>query len=242
MVSGAKQPRPHFLLPRSINPHVHAGLGDHWTIAGMTGSGKTTFTKDLIWSLHRRFPQAHIYILDSKQAGDFTEFGAPIRAAAAPMPITGAGTRAEPLIQVWQPPIDDVGEYDVWFKRILKNRHPAIIIVDELSSIGGNSGRSYPVGYMQLLKQGRGLHISVITATQEAAYIPRQTFTQITHLVRFRLLNKHDGREIDRQLGRPDHQIGLNPAGKYAFLYRRLTDDSAAVPFYDKDRFFVGSH
>lgn len=200
----------------------------------MTGSGKTTFTKELIHQLRAAYPTARTYILDSKQAGDFSDFAGVIRSREAPDALATAGA-----IQVWQPELDNVGEYDVWLQRIYRARQPAIVVIDELSSLS-TSGRSYPEGYALLMKQGRGLDISVITATQEAAYIPRQTLGQTTHLIRFRLLDAYDARNVDAKLLRPRSEWGTNPASRYGFYYRRLDDEPRPPYLYSTFKHFFG--
>lgn len=201
----------------------------------MTGSGKTTFTKQLLTELQTAYPQARIYVLDSKQAGDFSGMAGIIRSREAPDALRTAGA-----VQVWQPEMDDQAEYDQWLKRIYRSREPAIVIIDELSSLGGISGRRFPEGYPLLLKQGRGLRISVVSCTQEAAYIPRQTLGQITHLVRFRLLNAYDARAVDEKLNRDRKLWGTNPPSRYGFLYRRLDDEPRAPYIYRDFRDFFG--
>jgi hypothetical protein len=199
----------------TLGRKIHVSLQDRWVGLGMTGSGKTTWARELLTRLRSAYPAARTYILDSKQMGDFAMFpGYVIRDQISPDALKEPGA-----IQIWQPPIDDVGQYSDWFLKILKAREPAIVLVDELSSLGGLHGRSFPLGYMQLSKQGRGLDICKISLTQEAAYIPRVTLGQTSHLLRFRLLNEHDQRTADKMLGRQDKG---EPPHRYGFYYKRL--------------------
>lgn len=167
--------------------------------------------------LGRLYPLANRYICDSKGAGDFDEWPGHTDSERAP-----ALPRGEGRWQVWTPPDDNRDEYGAWFQRILKRREPAIVLVDELSSIGGKDGTDYPDGYRRLLKQGRGLHISVITLSQEWAGMPRQAPGQTTHLLRFRLLNEYDRKAADKLLGRPWDPDSSEPEEEHGFIYSRL--------------------
>jgi hypothetical protein len=209
-------------------------LEDRWTLIGATGTGKTTFANELLDRLKRAYPAANIYVLDTKQSGrDFEHLPGRIRTREAPDALATPGA-----IQVWQPDQDDVSEYDKWFTRIYEARKPAIVLVDELSNIGGSTGRSYPRGYNLLMKQGRALAISVISLTQEAAYIPRSTFGQTTHIVRFSLRNAYDGKEADRAMGREQKELGQNPPDRYGFYYATMNTPGRIRYYSDYKRFF----
>lgn len=147
----------------------------------------------------------------------------------APSPLSRPGT------MIWTPGIDDTDEYSLFFEQILKARKPAFVLVDELSSLGGSSGRSFPLGYMKLNKQGRGCDISMMSLTQEAAYIPRTTLGQVTHLLRFSLQNEYDKKTADKMMGRGDMK---EPDDTFGFFYKRLDERGVASYFSDFKEFF----
>lgn len=131
-------------------------------------------------------------------------------------------------------------EYDKWLYRILKAEDPAVVLIDELSSlVEGNERIKYPRHYAILSKQGGKHGVSLISCTQEAAYIPRPTLGQSTHIVRFRLLDSYDGRKVDRRLNRPKVEWGLDPTDKYGFYHRR-TDSGKQANYYKNHQEFFG--
>jgi energy-coupling factor transporter ATP-binding protein EcfA2 len=211
---------------------IEASLQDRWTIAGITGCGKTTLAKQLIQELKRSYPAAHVYILDSKGAGDFDDVpGFRIYDEVAPDALKTPGATL-----IWTPPYDNLLSYHQWFEKLLQARDPAIVLIDELSSLTGEKQNAYPVGYAKLMKQGRGLDISVVSLTQEAAYIPRQTFGQTTHLISFRLEDEHDRRKLARKF---NIAADRSPRHPYGFFYRRL-DRPVGTYEYRDWREFLG--
>jgi Cdc6-like AAA superfamily ATPase len=200
----------------------------------MKGSGKTTWARELVKRLRLAYPAVRVYLVDSKVQGDFDMFsGVKVASEIAPGVLSQPGE-----LMVWQPSVDLVDEYDAFFNRILKHRQPAIVLIDELSSIGGKSGQSFPLGYMRLLKQGRGLEISIVTLTQDAAYIPRQVLGQASHLLRFRLNDEYDDKKADRILQRPRAEWGTQPTGQYGFLYRRVDRPSPVLEYRNWQEYF----
>lgn len=194
---------------------VHLSLDDRWAIFGTIGSGKTTLARELVAALQKLYPMAATYILDSKGDGLFDrDAGVWDNADPPPVPI-------EPGHQIiWKPGDDDVDAYSAWFEAILKARAPAIVFVDELSSLA-RTQRSYAEGYSKLIKQGRSLHQCVITLSQEVAGIPRVTRNQVMHLVRMRLQDDYDAAKLDRLLaGNPRPR--REPSRKFGLWYRRL--------------------
>lgn len=223
-------PQRQYLRPQSTRP-LRVSLSDRWAILGTTGSGKTTFAKRLVRELRALYPGLPVYALDSKGAGDFDGWPGRVESNDAP-----GADRLVDGVQVWAPPYTDRAEADRWLQAIYERRRPAVVYIDELSSIGGKSGRDYPRGYQVLLKQGRGLRISVITLSQEVAGMPRQVLGQTTHLVSFRLLNEFDRREADSLFGR-SHPRGTarearEPRALHGFHYARLDKVPRAVSEY----------
>jgi len=201
-------------------------LEDRWLWCGAIGCGKTTGARGLIGGLRKLYPMASVYTLDSKGDRMFDHEANLVQTEEPPPPLApGASV-------VWRPPTDDLGAYDAWFESILKTRRPAIVFVDELSSIGKAHGQSFAPGYAKLLKQGRSLHQCVITLSQEAAYIPRQVTGQLHHLIRMRLLDEYDAKKLDR-LAHGKHDPRREPLRPHGLWYKRLDRATAAREFSD---------
>jgi len=189
--------------------------------------------KELLSRLRQAYPAARTYILDTKQAGDFDSIdGYRITDQGAPDSLRTPGA-----VQIWQPPDDDLDEYDLWFKRILLARRPAIVKVDELSSIINKRGEA-PEYYKKLNKLGRAFGILLMSLSQEAAYIPRQTLGQTTHVVRFRLLDGYDVRKVDKLVGRSKEEQGLDLPHAYGFIHRRIDRAEPGHYYTDHKEFF----
>jgi hypothetical protein len=209
-----------------LSSGVHISLEDRWGAFGFKGCGKTTLARQLVSGLARLYPMASIYILDSKGDRLFDRYANLVESEAPP----SALSPGESL--VWRPPDDDIDAYSAWFNTILKARRPAIVFVDELSSLGKNSAGSFAPGYAKLVKQGRSLHQCVITLSQDAAYIPRQTLGQLDHLVRMRILNEYDAKSLDR-LAHGTHDPRREPSHPHGLWYKALGRAEPAQEFSD---------
>lgn len=219
-------------VPQRLSDHVVVSLQDSWTILGVKGSGKTTFARNWMPAMNIEYPGVRNYILDSKGYGEFDDFAALpgaqlVMDATAPMTLTEAGG-----IQIWKPPLNNPVEYNNWFGSILRDQKPCIILIDELASLAvGRRSVAFPDNYILLLKQGRIMEESVVSMTQEMAYIDRNVFGQMTHFLRFFLINKFDLRESNSLMGMSDRDRYRNPSNEHGFFYRRM--DKPTWPTYE---------
>lgn len=245
-------PRPSSVRPKSLTPTsrttssrrrepgemIEVSLSDRWYILGQTGSGKTLFAKRLIRELLTLFPTTNLYVLDSK--GDaFPGWPGMVPDQEPPAPLRGSGR-----IQIWQPPDETSADYETWLEGIKQAEGPAILVIDELSSMGKGSFNSYPSAYARIQKQGRSLRKCVVTLTQESADAPRQPSKQATHFVAFSVSqdDEHAKGQVSKLLGWPIAPKGSPiqmPTGKYGFFYRRIQPAPGPVAEYrDYQQFF----
>lgn len=193
-------------------------------VLGTTNSGKTTFVIELIRRMQSMYTGVPLYILDSKAAGDFAHWEAEglWTSNDVPPPITSG-------VQVWQPGVDDLHAFDNWFQGIRYAPGPAMVFVDEVSSLVKHKGDDAPHYFQVLLKQGRALGKMVISCSQEMPYVPRQIKTQTTHIVRFRMLGTFDERESNKLMKRDPK--APEPKEEHGFFYGR-TDRQGTVAEY----------
>lgn len=204
---------------------LRLSLEDRITIVGIPGCGKSTLARELVRAYSTYFPQVATYILDTSGDRKFDRERGLVEGGEAPL--AGPGERV-----VWRPEQDDIAAYDDWLGNIFHQDHPAVIWIDELSSLGGKSAQSFPLNFQKLLKQGRKRHKVVISLTQEAAFIPRQVLGMAWHVVRMRLTNEADAAKLDSLVhGRRDPR--REPTTPWGLWYRRLDKADVARFFAD---------
>jgi len=203
--------------------------GYHFLVSGVPGVGKTTLAVNLVARLQQLWGAPAVFI-DSK-GGEFDNLpgAAWWRKQEAPhWPWDGEIPQAvqegqQPLLLVWTPEYDDIPTYGAFLESLHNSsrpnaRRPVIIVVDELSSLGGTNPQSFPVSLAKILKQGRARHITLVVLTQELAYIPRQVLRMTTHLLMMMQdsadPNDFDTRRVVQLSGLPA------PTEKYQFNYR----------------------
>lgn len=208
-------------------------LGEHWSIVGITGSGKSYFAKRLLEYLRRQYPGTKRYILDSTDDPDME------RDVTAPLVVTGNRVpdliRDSTFTQIWKPDTDDPKAYDAWFNKIGYAREPAIVFVDEIASLSAY-GREPPDGYIKLLKLGRKHGITVMSLTQEIARVPPSLFRQMKHLVLFHLNNETYDQRMAR--GYLSLDAYVPPKDRYGFYYRRTDGNYPHREFPSTQTFF----
>lgn len=197
---------------------VSTQLGQHWAIVGKTGSGKTRFALALLETLRRMHPKVPRYVLNST-ADDMPEIHAPL---------TIYGDQAPDVLldpkytQVWTPDTDNLDEYNNWMMKILQMRKPAIVLIDEVASLTGNSRQVKVLeGHMKLLKQGRKHGVTVINETQELTRVPLVMFRQMEYFIQFRINNDvHEIAASRRYLDMSKDEYH-QPSTKHGFFLKR---------------------
>ena len=212
--------------------------GDSIGILGMRHTGKTEIGKGLYKAVMDAYPFATGYIIDSNASGDFTGWRGGY--SGLDCPIIRPGPRGRQV--VWQPPRDDADAYEDFFQRLYAARVPAVLFIDELVALG-KGGKTKRLHYSTILKRGRARPnfpgITIISLSQEfaqSADVPRQTFSQCVHFIRFYVQNNYDLREANRLAhlapnAQPEHQHG--------FWHIRL-DKPPLVPKYYKGKEVLG--
>lgn len=207
----------------TARPRIEVHPGHRFAVVGMSGSGKTVYTKRLVRELVKlpEFAGHPVYVLDTK-GEDFETWPGIRRQADPPSPAT-----LERGIQVWQPPTLRVpaDAAESWLAGIVDRKAPAVLLIDELTALK-RGNRDYPVGLEVALKVGRGMGLTPIVLTQAASKIPPEVIAQSTHAVRFHLQWRYDRWLVDGLMGRLGQTPGAppppEPAREYGFFYARM--------------------
>lgn len=214
-------------------------FGDHTAIFGGTGSGKTTLAKEML-KMYARGSELKlpIYIIDSKAQGDFDGFskkGIGVHYFGNDLPPL-KNKDGSPFV-IWTPESDSTEMYDSFFQMIYEGRKKgdipsAVVFIDELSSITGRTGIP-PRYYDILLKQGRGMGLSVITLSQMARFVPLTMTSQLMHVFMMNLNSEKDKKKLEDVLGDMAKQ---DVQHRHGFVYRDVRKPiKSNPPFYYKD-------
>ncbi len=220
-------------------PKIRIRLGDHFGVFGGTGTGKTFFATQLVITLaNATRGKVRVFIIDSKQYGDFDMFikkGVGVAYKGQDLPPM-ENKDGSPFI-VWQPLYDDKQMYDDFFTSIYvhakQTKQPCIVFIDELSSISGN--QYPPNGLKILLKQGRGMGISVLALSQVARLLPMEVTSQLMHSFKFNLNAKEDKKKLKDLFGDSAEENVLHKRG---FFYRNVNEpiqSKKGKPYYYKN-------
>lgn len=216
-----------------INANVAMSLADRIAVTGMTGTGKTTWVKELLLRMRAWYGGVPVNILDTKGYGEYDAMATRLEIGLT-LPLSARVGE----IMVWRPGIDDFDTYDLFFLRIMAQGQPCIVLADEMVNLGRGTPDSYPVNYTRMLKQGRFAKIMLISMTQEVAGMPRNLYAQTTHAVSFHLLNEYDKRRIARLMGLPAEMSLADPPLPYGFFYRRVDRPSPVYQYRGWQEFF----
>lgn len=224
------------LTIRPMN-HLNVRLGEHWTIVGKSGSGKTRFAVGLMEYIRRQYPDIKRYVLDSTSDG--------ISGAFNPVYVEGdippGIARDSSHTIVWQPDTDDLEAYDAWLMRILKKKEKCVVFLDETASLQTRSGEPIP-GFIKILKQGRKHGITILNLSQETTKVPLSMFRQMTHYVQFRLLLGDTAEIVSaRRLLAAGREHNLTPTNEHGFYYRNVPKSLPPVEYRNMQEYFSRS-
>ena len=232
LVSIRYEPRD-FARPRNdLNVH----LGEHWTVVGKNGSGKTYFAMaGLLEYLRKQYPGVKRYVLDST-ADESIE-----KLVWAPLYIEGNHPpdllRDPTYTLVWQPHNSKLPrQYTEWFERLNDAREEMIVVIDEAASLVGPALEALE----GLLKQVRKHGGTMIILTQEITRVDLTIFRQMTHFAQF-LLNP----EV-YDLARARNYLAISkeeqhpPHHEYGFFYRKTKGNYPMKEYRDMREFFRG--
>ena len=221
-------------LVLQVNPAVSITLKDRFAVYGMTGTGKTTWVRQLLPRLWRAFGLVATNIIDSKGQNEYNDLATRIHVGPdAPEP----AKPGEVLVWVIPGKVDKV-QLDLFLQNVLAAGGPSITLADEIANFG--SGDTFVEGADLMLKQGRFSSEMFIGMSQEYAGNTRNLFGQSTHILRFHLRNPYDRRELNREMGIPSTPGKiLEPPLPYGFFYTRSDRPSPVLQYNGWQEFFT---
>ena len=179
-------------LTRHSNGLIPLKPGEHAVIFGRNGSGKTVYVKELIKSLHLKYPKAAIVIINQKADESFDGVIEPCYRNLRFK--TG-------MLYNWYVPSDtpeiksaELIEHflmDAWDKA-KKKKQEIFIIADEGQAL---NARSYIL--QTAWTQGRSKRFSVITLAQRPVWLSKFCISQSAYLVIYNIAGMDDLKAID---------------------------------------------
>jgi len=212
-------------------------LGEHSAIVGKTGSGKTVFmSTGLLSYIANMFPHAKRYVIDSTDDPDMETL--------VPFPLVVNGDKAPDRLAdsrytlIWKPRhAENPTEYAKFFRMLgddKATREPAIVVIDEITSITGEALYELEPLLKQLRKHGG----TVVILTQSIAGIPSNVFKQCTHFFQFLVNNSDYELRQCRQYLEIEKDDYHQPDADYGFWYRKQSRNAVAQQFPSVRAFF----
>jgi len=224
---------------RNTSASTAFDLGQHWTVAGATGAGKTLFSKELMEHYRRKFPNARRFVLNSTADPQLEDLvGGKIHYGNSLPP------KHDPAFcTIWTPDTDDMGAYNSWLLNLLYAREPAVVLLDDIASLVGY-GRTLSIldGHMKIMKQGRKHGITIINGTQEMTRVPLMMFRQMSHFVQLRLSNDPIDLSYARKYLDIPKEVQRAPRSDYGFFYKRIGIKFPVEEYDSYTQFFHKRH
>jgi hypothetical protein len=208
----------------------HCKAGEHVTIIGPTGQGKTTLCGQLLEQTATEQNPVVMLVMKPKDstADAFTKKNGYRKVRSWPPPPTVWKPRKPKGFTLWpkhtfNPEIDDSNQERI-FRTALRdsykkgNRH---IFADELYSLDNELGLGRDL--VTIWTKGRSMGVSLWGATQKPTHVPLYAYNQATHLF---LSYDPDKRSVDRfrEIAGVDPDLitaGINKLAPYEWLYIR---------------------
>jgi DNA helicase HerA-like ATPase len=182
-------------------------LGEHGTIVGTTGSGKTEWAKSLLLPSTGRG-----IIIDTEDGYDFS----PSRFRTVSLETSvRLGRSSRPfMVRVDMDRFDPRAED--YFTQLL-NVHDTVIYVDEANDF--SDGHEHVSAYLNLLRKSRKRRVSVWSSTQRPALVHKTIFTQSVHKVYFAVDSYDSESWLRRYAPHIYDMLPSIPYGSYRWIY-----------------------
>lgn len=167
--------------------------GEHMTIVGRTGSGKSFKALEVVKQFHTDYPEIGIVIINpKKKATDWDKYIPPFKGDKIPKWKKGAFINWK--VKPWQE-----YELDLFLWSIYDKGLPCLIVFDEGQEIKSHKFPSAD----SLWRQGRELKIGILTCTQRPVDLSRYAISQASYLEVFNIIGEDDLKALDSYMEIP---------------------------------------
>lgn len=201
-------------------PSIHSD--DRVLIVGKTGSGKTVFTKKVLWNLYTCSVYHDPKLEEKSNKAMILPFDPqcyPAHGTDELIHLLSSGAKKI----IYFPPIglDEAGDMDDFNElcRICYYHGNICVFIDEVSFV--STSHRIPKWYKEILQRGRSRNVGAVSLTQRPKEIPNATISESDHQFVFRLNLKTDREKLYSMIPEDFHsQMDIIP--EYNYIYNNI--------------------
>jgi len=193
----------------SLEDIVKIRRGEHVSIIGMTGSGKTFLAQQLLW-----MQDGGILVLDTKSTLSWPGYNVVRGNSLQAISRAKGGQRI-----IFRPPWEwGKAQYDMFFSILMRNKKPMILYVDEILGVANqHTAPNSPLGAIRT--RGREFGITMWASTQFPRRVPLFLLSEATHFFVFYMALPTYHKIISEIAEEP---LPIGTLGEYEFYYKKI--------------------